>query len=40
MPSVGKAYVVTAPNPQVTADQVAGFPDEIGQGRDWNNCTP
>jgi putative hydrolase of HD superfamily len=31
VPSVGKAYVVTAPNPQVTADQVAGFPDEIGQ---------
>jgi putative hydrolases of HD superfamily len=31
VPSVGKAYVVTAPNPQVTADQVAGFPDVIGQ---------
>ncbi len=31
MPSVGKAYVVTAPNSQVTADQVVGFPDEIGQ---------
>jgi putative hydrolase of HD superfamily len=31
VPSVGKAYVVTAPNPQVTADQVAGFPDEIGE---------
>jgi hypothetical protein len=31
VPSVGKAYVVTAPNPQVTADQVARFPDEIGQ---------
>jgi putative hydrolases of HD superfamily len=28
---VGKSYVVTAPNPQVTADQVAGFPGEIGQ---------
>jgi putative hydrolases of HD superfamily len=31
VPLVGKAYVVTAPNPQVTADQVAGFPEEIGQ---------
>jgi putative hydrolase of HD superfamily len=31
VPSVGKAYVVTAPNPQVTADQVVGFPEEIGQ---------
>lgn len=31
VPSVGKAYVVTAPNPEVTADQVAGFPAEIGQ---------
>jgi putative hydrolases of HD superfamily len=28
VPSVGKAYVVTAPNPEVTADQVAGFPAE------------
>jgi putative hydrolases of HD superfamily len=28
---VGKRYVVTAPNPQVTADQVAGFPEEIGE---------
>jgi putative hydrolase of HD superfamily len=31
VPSVGKAYVVTAPNPEVTADQVAGFPAEAGQ---------
>jgi putative hydrolase of HD superfamily len=31
IPRVGKRYVVTAPNPQVTADQVAGFPSEIGQ---------
>jgi putative hydrolase of HD superfamily len=31
VPRVGKSYVVTAPNPQVTADQVAGFPSEIGQ---------
>jgi putative hydrolases of HD superfamily len=31
VPLVGKAYVVTAPNPQVSADQVVGFPEEIGQ---------
>jgi putative hydrolases of HD superfamily len=31
VPWVGKSYVVTAPNPQFTADQVAGFPGEIGQ---------
>jgi putative hydrolases of HD superfamily len=31
VPSVGKAYVVTAPNPEVTADQVAGFPAAAGQ---------
>lgn len=31
VPSVGKAYVVTAPNPEVTADQVADFPGEVGQ---------
>ena len=31
VPSVGKAYVVTAPNPEVTADQVAGFPTAAGQ---------
>jgi putative hydrolases of HD superfamily len=31
VPSVGKAYVVTAPNPEVTADQVADFPAEAGQ---------
>ena len=31
VPSVGKPYVVTAPNPEVTADQVAGFPAEIAQ---------
>ncbi len=31
VPSVGKGYVVTAPNPEVTADQVAGFPAEVGQ---------
>jgi putative hydrolases of HD superfamily len=31
VPSVGKAYVVTAPNPEVTADQVAGFPAKAGQ---------
>src|SRR5215218_3012145 len=30
VPSVGKGYVVTAPNPEVTADQVASFPPEIG----------
>ena len=30
VPLVGKPYVVTAPNPQVTADQVAGFPEEVG----------
>jgi 5'-deoxynucleotidase YfbR-like HD superfamily hydrolase len=31
VPRVGRSYVVTAPNPQVTTDQVAGFPGEIGQ---------
>jgi len=31
VPKVGRSYVVTAPNPQVTTDQVAGFPGEIGQ---------
>jgi 5'-deoxynucleotidase YfbR-like HD superfamily hydrolase len=31
VPSVGKAYVVTAPNPEVTADQVAGFPAQAAQ---------
>jgi 5'-deoxynucleotidase YfbR-like HD superfamily hydrolase len=31
VPSVGKAYVVTAPNPEGTADQVAGFPAEVGR---------
>jgi putative hydrolase of HD superfamily len=31
VPSVGKGYVVTAPNPEVTGDQVAGFPAEVGQ---------
>jgi putative hydrolase of HD superfamily len=31
VPSVGKAYVVTAPNPEVTADQVAGFPAAVGE---------
>lgn len=31
VPLVGKRYVVTAPNPQVTADQVAGFPEEVGR---------
>jgi putative hydrolase of HD superfamily len=31
VPSVGKAYVVTAPNPEVTADQVAGFPAAAGE---------
>ncbi len=31
VPSVGKGYVVTAPNPEVTADQVTGFPEEAGQ---------
>jgi putative hydrolases of HD superfamily len=31
VPSVGKPYVVTAPNPEVTADQAAGFPAEVGQ---------
>jgi len=31
VPSVGKGYVVTAPNPEVTADQVVGFPAEVGQ---------
>jgi putative hydrolase of HD superfamily len=31
VPLVGKRYVVTAPNPQVTADQVAAFPEEIGE---------
>jgi putative hydrolases of HD superfamily len=30
VPLVGKPYVVTAPNPQVTADQVAGLPDQLG----------
>ena len=32
VPSVGKAYVVTAPNPQVTADQVAEFPSSACRG--------
>jgi HD domain-containing protein len=32
VPSVGKAYVVTAPNPEVTADQVADFqPRSVGR---------
>jgi putative hydrolase of HD superfamily len=31
VPSVGKAYVVTAPNPEVTADQVADFPANAGE---------
>jgi putative hydrolase of HD superfamily len=31
VPSVGKPYVVTAPNPEVTADQVAAFPPDAGQ---------
>jgi len=31
VPAVGKAYVMTAPNPQITADQTAGFPEEIAQ---------
>jgi putative hydrolase of HD superfamily len=31
VPSVGKGYVVTAPNPEVPADQVAGFPAAAGQ---------
>jgi putative hydrolase of HD superfamily len=31
VPSAGKPYVVTAPNAEVTADQVAGFPAEVGQ---------
>jgi putative hydrolase of HD superfamily len=31
VPLVGKRYVVTAPNRQVTADQVAGFPEKIGR---------
>jgi putative hydrolase of HD superfamily len=30
VPAVGKGYVTTAPNPEVTADQVASFPPEIG----------
>jgi putative hydrolase of HD superfamily len=31
VPLVGRSYVVTAPNPQVTADQVASLPDELGR---------
>jgi putative hydrolases of HD superfamily len=31
VPSVGKSYVVTAPNAEVTADQVAGFPAQVGR---------
>jgi putative hydrolase of HD superfamily len=31
VPSVGKGYVVTAPNPEVTTDQVAGSPSAVGQ---------
>jgi putative hydrolases of HD superfamily len=31
VPLIGKGYVATAPNPEVTADQVAGFPDEAGR---------
>jgi putative hydrolases of HD superfamily len=31
VPLIGKGYVVTTPNPQVTADQVAGLPAELGQ---------
>jgi putative hydrolase of HD superfamily len=31
VPYVGKAYVVTAPNVEVTADQVAGFPAAAGR---------
>jgi putative hydrolases of HD superfamily len=31
VPLVGKSYVVTAPNPQVTTDQVAGLPAELGR---------
>jgi putative hydrolase of HD superfamily len=31
VPRIGKRYVTTAPNPQVTADQVAGLPDGLGR---------
>jgi hypothetical protein len=31
VPRVGKGYVATAPNPQVTADQVAAFPRDTAQ---------
>jgi putative hydrolases of HD superfamily len=31
VPLIGKSYVVTAANPRVTADQVAGLPAEVGR---------
>jgi putative hydrolases of HD superfamily len=31
VPLIGRRYVTTAANPEVTADQVAGFPAEIGR---------
>ena len=31
VPLIGKGYVATTPNPEVTADQVAGLPAEVGR---------
>jgi putative hydrolase of HD superfamily len=31
IPSVGRAYLAAAPNEQITTDQVAAFPAEVGQ---------
>jgi putative hydrolase of HD superfamily len=31
VPLIGKGYVATTPNPEVTDDQVAGLPAELGQ---------
>lgn len=31
VPSVGKGYVKTASNPEVTADQVSDFPEKVGR---------
>ena len=40
VPSVGKGYVKTAPNPEVTADQVADFPEKVGRAiATWSTST-
>jgi putative hydrolases of HD superfamily len=40
VPLVGKSYVVTAPNPQVTSDQVSGLPAELARRcATWSTST-